>query len=218
MHFKNNVFTTAAMDNIRHNPSSTTAKDSFHGTSLSLFQHPTLENKGPDRPAVRYVERPVITKTVTPLPDFYVSIPPVVLRNAEPKIPQHKQVPKSSTESLHDVIKVETEWFNTVKENNENETKPLFAIVKQIQWTWPDLYGEDKIVIMFGGLHVEKTVLIVLGKLLEGSGWTEALTQVNVHNIRNSRVTSQVYPHYKSSSSSPDYCLFSVYPLKKNSQ
>ena len=76
---KNNVFTTAAVDNIDHNPSSTTAKDSFHGTSLSLFQHSTLENQGTDRPAVSYVERHVITKTVTPLSDFYVSTLPVAL-------------------------------------------------------------------------------------------------------------------------------------------
>ena len=34
-----NLFTTAAVDDINHNPSSTTAKHSFHGTSISLLQH-----------------------------------------------------------------------------------------------------------------------------------------------------------------------------------
>ena len=38
------IFTTAAMDNIDHNPSATTATTSFHGTSISVFQHPTWEN------------------------------------------------------------------------------------------------------------------------------------------------------------------------------
>ena len=33
-------FTVAAADNIDHNPSSTTAKGSFHGTGVSLFQQP----------------------------------------------------------------------------------------------------------------------------------------------------------------------------------
>ena len=37
---KQNLFTTGAVDNIDHNPTSTTSKDSFHGTSISLFQHP----------------------------------------------------------------------------------------------------------------------------------------------------------------------------------
>ena len=36
-----NVFTTAAVDNIDHNPSSTTAQGAFHGTGISLFQHPS---------------------------------------------------------------------------------------------------------------------------------------------------------------------------------
>ena len=33
------LFTTAAIDNIDHDPSSTGAKSSFHGTSISIFQH-----------------------------------------------------------------------------------------------------------------------------------------------------------------------------------
>lgn len=39
-----NLFTTAAADNIDHNihnPTSTTATSSFHGTGISLFQHPS---------------------------------------------------------------------------------------------------------------------------------------------------------------------------------
>ena len=41
------VFTTAAVDNIDHNPSSTTSKSSFHGTGISIFQHPMKENVSP---------------------------------------------------------------------------------------------------------------------------------------------------------------------------
>lgn len=36
-----NVFTTSAIDNIDHNPSSNGAAYSFHGTGISLIQHPT---------------------------------------------------------------------------------------------------------------------------------------------------------------------------------
>ena len=36
---KFDLFTTGVFDNIDHNPSSTTAEDSFHGASISLFQH-----------------------------------------------------------------------------------------------------------------------------------------------------------------------------------
>ena len=36
---RKNLFTTAAVDNLENNPSSTTAQGALHGTSISLFQN-----------------------------------------------------------------------------------------------------------------------------------------------------------------------------------
>ena len=33
--------------------------------------------------------------------------------------------------------------------------QPLFAVAKQVQWNWPSEYGDDKFVILLGGLHLE---------------------------------------------------------------
>ena len=44
----------------------------------------------------------------------------------------------------------------------------------QIQWKWPENYGEDKFVIMFSGLHIEMAALKTLGDWLKGSGWVQA--------------------------------------------
>ena len=46
---RDGIFTTAAIDNIDHNPSSTSTHDSFHGTVVSLVQHPTTKKPGTDR-------------------------------------------------------------------------------------------------------------------------------------------------------------------------
>lgn len=46
---KKKVFTTAALDNIDHNPSSMTAEGSFHGTGISLFQHISKNEPGNTR-------------------------------------------------------------------------------------------------------------------------------------------------------------------------
>ena len=43
--------------------------------------------------------------------------------------------------------------------------QPLFAIAKQIQWSWPDTYGEEKFIIMIGGLHIELAALRTLGTI-----------------------------------------------------
>ena len=41
INLKPNIFTTAAIDNIDHNSTSSTAQNHFHGTSVSVFQHST---------------------------------------------------------------------------------------------------------------------------------------------------------------------------------
>ena len=39
-----NIFTVSAIDNLDHNPPSSTAKDSFHGTGISIFQFQTNQD------------------------------------------------------------------------------------------------------------------------------------------------------------------------------
>lgn len=49
---RSGIFTSAAVDNIDYNPSAATAKDSFHGTGISLIQHPSYAAEGGDRGVV----------------------------------------------------------------------------------------------------------------------------------------------------------------------
>ena len=37
--------------------------------------------------------------------------------------------------------------------------QPLFMIAKQIQWMWPEQYGEGSFMVMLGGLHIKMTLL-----------------------------------------------------------
>ena len=39
----------------------------------------------------------------------------------------------------------------------------LYAITKQIQWNWSDIYGEEKFLTMMGALHIEMAALKMLG-------------------------------------------------------
>ena len=50
--------------------------------------------------------------------------------------------------------------------------QPIYAVAKQVQWHWPENYGEDKFIVMFGGLHIEMAALKSIGTLLQDSGWT----------------------------------------------
>lgn len=61
-----------------------------------------------------------------------------------------------------------------------NGDQPIFAIAKELQWLYPTEFGEDKLVVMFGGLHIEKTFLICIGNWLKGSEWDIALSNADI--------------------------------------
>ena len=61
-----------------------------------------------------------------------------------------------------------------------DEQPYTLAKFTQTQWNWPDTHGEDKFIAMFGGLHIEMAMWKMYGDYLEGSGWTNALTQAGI--------------------------------------
>ncbi|CAE1280410.1 unnamed protein product [Acanthosepion pharaonis] len=209
------LFTTAAVDSIDHNPTATTASTSFHGTSISMFQHPSKENRGEQRVSPEITDSR--TRKVPELPEHYTNIAPAYFKkNPTPASVDEVSLPDPSLFQRN--IRVKYEWLEKVqgttdvddvsnitwsahhvsqKRTSEYETsitsllpllrdqahsiatikhamkkvreavaflnpgqtpvlaadQPLYAMAKEIQWYWPEEYGEDKFVIMFGGLH-----------------------------------------------------------------
>lgn len=238
------IFTTTAVDNIDHNPSSTTSMSSFHGTGISVFQHPKSTDT-PEPRDLRFLQEKPTSKKVSNLPETYTNIPPAFLKTkpTPPTVETPVQTPDqeyllqnlrleydwlqhfsstqdvSDTESVSwsshhasqergpkvevstssllpllpdqahsvstikhamDKVKEVTEFLNPTQTPVITADQPLFVLAKQIQWQWPDKYGEDKFVIMFGGLHIEMASFKLLGDLLKGSGWVGALTEAGV--------------------------------------
>ncbi len=267
---KADLFTTGCVDNIDHNPSSRTAKDSFHGTSISLTQHPTENETGTDRGAVVINPNLPKQKGMSDLPQAYTHIDPLVKQTRDQYVPLSHGVGKPGTDQLEEAISSEYDWLVAVEDLLQKEQlevgdnltwsayhaasqpqfvrpraitsllplfsenahslamiqhsmkvikeavnhlncgqtpiitmdQPLFAIGKQIQWTKPDDYGEDKYVVMMGGLHIEMAVLRMVGHWLNNSGWANALVQASVTTsgkaeavIKASHVTRSRYCH-----------------------
>lgn len=243
------LFTTSAVDNIDHNPSSTTATGSFHGTAISITQHPTVHFEGTDQEVISIDdESDTLKKTVDPLPAYYTEVPPVMLRNNYPNVPKREGPMAGDRQLLNVSLQDERQWLDCTMQNLKEEwapdkgfvswaayhanlhptvdrpkslsallplfhdnahsaamirhsmnlvkqvvqelnpgqvpvltcDQPLYAITKQIQWTWPESHGEDHFVILLGGLHIEMAFMKVAGDWLEDSGWTEALVQADV--------------------------------------
>lgn len=80
------LFTTTAVDNIDHNPTSTTANDSFHGPGISLFQHPSGENHGKTRAPIDISHAVSSSKSVCQLPEAYTEVAPAIAPEKHPQL------------------------------------------------------------------------------------------------------------------------------------
>ena len=229
---KEGLFTTAAIDNIDHNPSSSTAKSSFHGTSISIFQY-TDESD----PPMQFSHDPtgVMKATTNKLPDFYTNIAPTKGGKTEPpalhpnedlfpanfstsavaSVWLHKLEKSITVDELSDrtsfsafysqedhqsqfqtistmlplleesinspamvrhcmnIIKGLTDYLNPQQISIITGDQPVYAIGKQVQWTYPNIYND--LVWMIGPLHIEMAFTSTIGDWLDGSGWTDAL-------------------------------------------
>ena len=237
------LYTVAAIDNIDHNPSSTTATGSFHGTAISIILHVTMENPGETR-EIQFHKGPF--ENEPSLPDDFAIVPAVSLNHADVSVPKVKIT--ENKETLKRELFREKMWVEYACKLLDQELvssqstvswaayhasqqqqlvnipaiiallplflekadtpamvkhgmslaqaitaylnpdqipvlacdQPIFAQCKYIQWKWPGIYGENKMIIMLGGLHVEKALWYSVGDLLAFSGWTEALTEADV--------------------------------------
>ena len=296
---KKNVFTTAAVDNIDHNTSSTTAITSFHGTSISMIQHPNEDAEGVSNAIIKRRNLSP-AKTIAPLPSSYTNILPLSSqKQGDLKVPSTSTQCsiKGDEEVVLMATRKETKWLHhTTKHLEENKVtdydnvttpqtktagngkaasektetmvswstyhgewqqhvntrcqssllpllaecahslamikhaitvvmkavehlipgqtaviafdQPLFALAKDIQWRHPDTMGEDKLVIMLGGLHIELAVLKAVGSWLSGSGWTEAVAKARITSagrpeslVTSTHITRTRYVHQVTASS-----------------
>ena len=237
------VFTTAAIDNIDHNTSSSTAVDSFHGSSVSIIQHPdnqisrtnmdlfdssstrrissTLPDTFTEIPATGNVacNIPLSTVNTAPVATHIKALEQLsswlnVVENAVcstrqadnvsntafaayhskanvqpdvhvchnvmlPLLPAHIQSPAT----VRHLMNIVTRIVSTVNSSQPaviTADQPVYAIAKYVQWTYPELYGEDKIVMMMGGLHIEMAIDNMLGKWLAGSGWSDMFLKAEI--------------------------------------
>eukprot|EP00112_Aurelia_sp_Birch-Aquarium-sp1_P020727 Seg5404.1 transcript_id=Seg5404.1/GoldUCD/mRNA.D3Y31 product="hypothetical protein" pseudo=true protein_id=Seg5404.1/GoldUCD/D3Y31 len=250
------------MDNIDHNVSATSAQKHFHGTGISLFQHPDETTKENIITVNTTSKSNIIGKPQ--LPEYYLDIAPVakgiVLRpirttNAEDGDIVHVPLEESEawlkqTELLANKddqpeLSTRTSWsafhedqksslprlkclsalmplidenisslamvkhtMKVVKRAVDSLHKdqipvitgdqPVYALGKQVQWHFPDYYGEDKFVFMMGGLHIEKATLSMIGDWLEESGWSDLITAAQVFTFGTSEALLSAF-HVKKS-------------------
>ena len=240
------LLTIGTLDKLDHNPASTTAKGSVHGTGSSLFHLPNMRNLGEKQDASFSANK------YHKLPDSFINVPAVALNEVQVSLPE--QPTRSAAEPEHfDYAKAnERKWLDHAiqildragVENGDTvvwsashasqlgstadlqttlsqllglcyektattamikhgmdvvhwATKyrgqgqipviafdtPLYALTKFTQYKWHDTHGEDKLDAMLGGLRIEMATSKTIADYLEGSGWTNVLTQSGVASV-----------------------------------
>ena len=108
---------TTAIDNIDHDPTSTSAETSFHGTSISVFQHPCEENSNEKIFEFEESDRNIISKPR--LPEYYTNILPV-----KENKPEYPKTPASflynNGNEPEESLKIE-EWLTKLASGKDSE-------------------------------------------------------------------------------------------------
>eukprot|EP00794_Sanderia_malayensis_P013411 gene13411-14786_t len=123
------LFTTAAVDNIDHNATSTTAQQHFHGTGISVFQHP---EQAAQRNAAQYdFTTRDSGSACLELPEYYTDISPVAKRKCNRPV----TVTSSATPLTvsHTPIKESSNWLKQIELFSEKGQS--FDISVQISWS-----------------------------------------------------------------------------------
>lgn len=212
-HLQLGVFTTAAADNIDHNPRSNSANYSYHGTGISVIQHHNQPSNDGFQQVIHLEKADFLNKSKPSLPKNYYEVPSLPKVDGEvplswvnweskfsPKNPleyvknwlqrNNKLMGEESSNALvswsaynsrscADISKYKSTsvMLPLIKDNinspsvvrhtmdivisitkkiNPTQTpvwtgdEPVYAIGKQVQWLYPEKYGEDKIVLMLG--------------------------------------------------------------------
>ncbi|CAE1257574.1 unnamed protein product [Acanthosepion pharaonis] len=109
------LFTTAAVDNIDHNPTATTASTSFHDKSISMFQRPSKENRE-QRVSLKITDSR--TRKVPEFPEHYTNIAPAYFKkNPTPASVDEVSLPESSL--FQRILRAEFEWLEKVQDTTD---------------------------------------------------------------------------------------------------
>ena len=116
---QNELLLNAASDNIDHKPSSTRAKSSIHGTSISFFQHPTSEVTGPNH---FKLEKDVNNFPNLTLPKSYTDIVPLISGQSKHPV---SNLPLQTSRIATRIEARAREWINALIDIEQDANLPI---------------------------------------------------------------------------------------------
>ena len=88
-----------------------------------------------------------------------VSVKPQAVTGVYPLFP-HKAASASSMKHAMELPMQGQTRLNPGQTSVIGADQPLYAIIKLIQWQFPDTLGYDKLVVIMGALHIEDSCIV----------------------------------------------------------
>ena len=109
-----NIFTVSAIDNLDHNPSSSTAKDSFHGTGISIFQFQINQDD-----SFKFELSKTSRNNDSPpsLPYYYTNVKPTKSTPSTPRISTINSMNSMDVDHFDEL----KDWFNYIHDHLNDE-------------------------------------------------------------------------------------------------
>ena len=127
------LFTVGAMDNIDHNPSSTTADSSFHGTGIRFIQFTNANSTGT---AIEPVSTTAMKGRI--LPQSYTVVPPVALNQSRAAV-MERICENISGNLVHGMLQ-EIKWLNNsldLLQSDWESNKPMTSASFHASFQFP---------------------------------------------------------------------------------
>ena len=68
------------------------------------------------------------------------------------------------------IVEKTTQLLNFVQIFVDESDQPVYRLLKELQWRFSSRFGLEKYFCLLGSLHLEKSILLLCGLLIEGSG------------------------------------------------
>ena len=109
-----NIFTVSAIDNLDHNPSSSTATDSFHGAGISIFQFQTNQD---DSFKFELSKTSRNNDSSPSLPSYYTNVKPTKSTPSTPRISTINSMNSMDVDHFDE----SKDWFNYIHDHLGDE-------------------------------------------------------------------------------------------------
>ena len=68
-----------------------------------------------------------------------------------------------------EIVEKTTTLLNSSQIFVDESDQPVHSLLKELQWGFSNGFGPEKYFWLFGSLHLEKSILLLCGLLIEGS-------------------------------------------------